>query len=171
MIRGAFKSLDKINIKAWNAGRKDKVFVGSMMDIFEKPMPLSNVPMDDIAFDYENTGQLRDELLYRIGIEDYPALIFQLLTKRPAGIRQDIPKLWYDHCPESVWFGVSAATQTEYIHNVVNLGQCAPNSANLFVSIEPMIEAIDPRSVALDPRFKWIIIGGESGSKARRFDY
>jgi len=73
-IKSAFKDLDKYQKKALKANEKHKVFVGSMMDIFEDNKPLVNPEHTSWA----DTETLRMDLFERIDENWYPNLIFLL---------------------------------------------------------------------------------------------
>ena len=60
-IKSAFNDLDKYQKQAEKANVKVKVFVGSMMDIFEAPKNIQNLNCV-----YPNTGSLRADLFNRI---------------------------------------------------------------------------------------------------------
>lgn len=92
LVISFFKDLDKYQELAKKNGEVHKVFVGSMMDIFEKPMPL--VDNKGIEIVNLNTGQLRGMFFKRISENRYPNLMFLLLTKRPSNINKYIPEEW-----------------------------------------------------------------------------
>ena len=158
-IKSAFKDLDKYQKQAEKLGIKYKIFIGSMMDIFEESKSLTNP-----IFHYETTDDLRKELFKRITNGRYNNLIFLFLTKRPQNIWKMIP----DECThywDSVWFGTSVSDE-ETIKYAYDLKNYLPFQ-NLFLSIEPQIKNIkhiDLRGI------DWVIQGGESGSKKRPFN-
>lgn len=81
-IKSVWKDLDAYQKAAAAAGEVHRVFVGSMMDIFEKPMPLIDTNGND--FETSDTGVLRNILFQRITDNYYPNLMFLFLTKRPS---------------------------------------------------------------------------------------
>jgi len=158
-IKSAFKDLDKYQNKAAQLGIKYKIFIGSMMDIFEDSKELIN-PTDE----FKDTGDLRIELFSRINMGCYQNLIFLFLTKRPRNIWKMIPDNW-GHGIENVWFGTSVSDE-----ETVRYADQLQNSLyyqNLFLSIEPQIDLIE--SIELK-NIDWVIQGGESGSKKRSFN-
>lgn len=160
-IKSAFKDLDKYQKKAEKSGVMLKIFIGSMMDIFEKPKELSVTS----AFQY--TGDLRQELFNRIDEGKYTNLIFLFLTKRPENIVPIIPGHWRIQPPINVWFGVSISNkETSSTLNMFTLS--CYKKWNLFLSIEPQTDVIN--KIPNIERFKWIIQGGESGPNKRPFD-
>ncbi len=78
--------LAKYQKLAAQSNEMHRVFVGSMMDIFEKPMPLIDHIGNKLGF---NTGALRDDFFRLIGLGAYPNLMPLLLTKRPSGPTQE----------------------------------------------------------------------------------
>lgn len=158
-IHGVWKNLDKFQRLAEKKGEYHRVFVGSMMDIFEKSMPLSN-PLDH----YTETDDLRQELFCRIGMELYPNLLFLLLTKRPSNIPKYVPAGWLDEPQYNVMYGTSPVDQETFNTLVPQLLKV---KGYKFLSIEPQLAHID--IVAADG-VDWIIQGGESGHHKRPFN-
>lgn len=155
-IKSAFPDLDKYQKQAQAVGEKHKVFIGSMMDIFEDSKPL-------VGEDYE-TEILQMQLFDKIDEGKYPNLIFLFLTKRPQNISFMIPNNWLDNPPQNVWFGTSIsnqATADEYIPKLIENG-----NFNYFLSIEPQVGII--QTIDLH-KIKWVIQGGESGVNKRPF--
>lgn len=156
-IKSAFKDLDRFQKQAQAEGVKHKVFIGSMMDIFEDSKPLIG--------EQETTGDLRQKLFEQIDALKYPNLVFLFLTKRPQNIRFMIPIAWTYNAPDNVWFGTSISNQVtadEFIPKLIENG-----NFNYFLSVEPQVGLID--KIELN-RIKWVIQGGESGTKKRPFD-
>lgn len=176
-IKSAFKDLSKYQKQGEKEGRMIRVFVGSMMDIFEDSKSLMN---PDEKNNYLTTSQLRLSLFYKINRGLYPNITFLFLTKRPENILDMIPLEWIGNFPENVWFGISVSDQKTYDElqnleiNYLGSGQLLWelknwHSANIFLSIEPQVEEIDLRQHALT-KPDWIIQGGESGPNKRPFD-
>jgi protein gp37 len=166
-IKSTFNDLDKYQRKANEAGEIHQVFVGSMMDIFEKPMPLLN-PVDH----YNNTDDLRQEFFTRINFDLYPNLLFLLLTKRPSNIHKYVPVGWMDEPPKNVMFGTSVVDQATADTLIPQLLKVPGNK---FLSCEPLLGQIDivkatqaaGLSWFIDCEIDWVIAGGESGHGAR----
>lgn len=160
-IKSVWGSLAKYQRLAKEAREIHRVFVGSMMDIFEKDMPLQ------ANFEHhESTDSLRQELFTQITWGDgglYPNLMFLFLTKRPSNINKMIPAGWQDNPPPNVMFGYSPV-DTKNFRNVDDLRKV---KGKRFLSIEPQLQ--DLGSVDLTG-IDWVIQGGESGTKKRRFD-
>lgn len=156
-IKSAFPDLDRYQKQAKAKGMIETVFVGSMMDIFEKPMPI-------IDTDNENTGNLRFHLFYRIDRGDYPNLVFLFLTKRPSNINKYIFNSWKGESPPpNVWFGTSPCDHKTYDNLVEHLLWV---DGKRFLSVEPQLGMIDNIDLS---GIDWVIQGGESGHHKRPF--
>lgn len=158
LIKSAFKDLNKFQRNAKKQNKIEKVFVGSMMDIFEKPKPLIG-----LREEYVTTSDLRNKLFDEISDGKYPNLVFLFLTKRPENIVSYIPFDWIDNPPKNVWFGTSVSSQKTV--SAVNF-LTANSTAKLFLSIEPQIDEISKIDLTY---IDWVIQGGESGNKKRPF--
>src|SRR5688572_9950146 len=115
IISSVWDELVKFEKLAREKGERHTVFVGSMMDIFEKPMPMVN-SKGIFAIDASDgseicTDVLRDQLFFNITRGDYPHLTFLFLTKRPGNINKYIPEAWKANPPYNVMFGTSVSTQ------------------------------------------------------------
>ena len=173
-VKSVWKDLTRYQKLAAEAGRIDRVFVGSMMDIFEKAMPVVDAKGEPV-FDAPHgmverlyTGMIREELFENIRDGFYPNLVFLLLTKRHTNIRKMVPQEWLMNPPRNVMFGASAVDQRTYDAVAVMLDSLKIEYGyKTFISMEPQLEHI-----ALNPYLKldWLIQGGESGGKKRPFD-
>lgn len=164
------------------AGEIHRVFVGSMMDIFEKPMPLvdwqgrvivvsgvskmidSSVVDTKIAMPV-HTSFLRQKFFTHI-VPNCLNLDFLLLTKRPSNINKYIPEEWLENPPENVMFGASVSDQKTFDDMVYHLKKV---KGRKFLSVEPQLDWIRPtmyQMLGID----WVIQGGESGPHKRPFD-
>lgn len=97
-------------------------------------------------------------------------LTFQILTKRPERIKDNLPKDWGDGWP-NVWLGVTIESSA-YL-NRINILQSIPATLR-FISAEPLLDNIVPDD-GYDARVKfspvdWIICGCESGRNSRPTD-
>jgi protein gp37 len=122
-------------------GERRRVFCGSLMDVFDEEVP------DEWRLD-----------LFRL-IADTPALDWLLLTKRPEGAAV-LPPLGH------VALGVSVEDQARAEERIPRLVERWPLAR--FLSVEPLLAPVDlgPYLGEID----WVIVGGESGPKARPFD-
>jgi protein gp37 len=116
------------------------IFVNSMSDMFHKEVPLDYIQR---VFDV-----MRRAHWHR----------FQVLTKRAdrlAGVDAEID--W----PGNVWMGVSVEN-ADYVHRIDELRRT--HAALKFLSLEPLLGPLG----TLDLRgIDWVIVGGESGPRAR----
>jgi protein gp37 len=154
------------NRRAERAGQRARVFCGSMCDVFER----------------DGHGHIDDDLhgarmrLYDV-IEETPWLDWLLLTKRPENFAQMLP--WVKP-PANVWLGVTAEDQERADERIPLLLETP--AAVRFVSCEPLLGPVDLGAVrlrdgdALGPglfdratgtHLDWVIVGGESGPRAR----
>lgn len=160
-IKSAFKDLDRYQKTAQLNGTKYKIFMGSMMDIFEAPKRLETPHVS-----FGTTSMIRNYLFHKISTGDYNNLIFLFLTKRPENIEKYIPYTWFSDYPKNVWFGASVSDQDTYNKSVSILE--ALHTRNLFLSVEPQVGNIEIGVSAFN--IAWIIQGGESGPKKRPFN-
>ena len=174
MVISTLKSLKKYQKDAEKAGEIHRVFVGSMMDIFEKPKEMINHKkrlLVEGQDEFWNTGQLRDRF-FEI-VPNYPNLMFLLLTKRASNINKYIPESWKDNPPKNVMFGVSVGNQKTANDWIPLLSKV---NGQKFLSIEPQLDEIDltVKMKNSDLRLidvpNWIINGGESGHHRRPFN-
>jgi protein gp37 len=190
LIGSFFRDLDKFQTLAEKANEMHRVFVGSMMDIFEKPMPL--IDSKGNKWSGGDTGFLRARFFDAITQGDYNNLMFLFLTKRPSNINKYIPESWKINPPENVMFGTSPVNQETA--NIL-IKQLLEVKGKKFLSIEPMLSEIsfrwagwhdyknkstreiingEPCLVKYEyDGFKgidWVIVGGESGHHKRPFN-
>jgi len=174
-IENVWKEITKYQKEAEKVGQIHRVFVGSMMDIFEKPMPLvdhNGNPILQNDNELWNTGKLRDKFFNEM-VPDCPNLMFLLLTKRPSNINKYIPEQWKENPPKNVMFGTSVSDQKSANLFIPHLAKV---NGKRFLSAEPLIGQVDlmhqdADGNALLDSLHWIITGGESGVKdIRRMD-
>jgi len=161
VIKSAFRNLSKWQKQASKNNVIEKVFVGSMMDIFEKPMPLIDSKGNHLQG--ITTNDLRLQLFENISDAQYPNLFFQMLTKRPSNINKYIPDEWKVNPPQNVMFGTSPVNQETFDNLIRHLNKV---NGKKFLSIEPQLDKIVIHSTT---DIDWIIQGGESGIRKRPF--
>ena len=157
-IKSVWKELLKYQRLAEEAGEIHRVFVGSMMDIFEKPKRLQGRS--------STTGELRDRFFHEV-VPDSPNLLFLLLTKRPSNINKYIPDGWKKNPPRNVMFGTSVSNQKtckDLIKHLVKV------NGQRFLSVEPQISELTLMPWLKEKQIDWVIQGGESGPGKRPFD-
>lgn len=133
------------NKAAEKAGKRSRVFCGSMMDWAQDAPEL--IPP-------------RARLLQTI--RETPHLIWQLLTKRPQNVRKYAVDWDLDY--PNVWLGVSVEN-ADWSHRIETLRGIP--AALRFVSYEP---ALGPLGEVNLEGIGWLICGGESGRNRRPFD-
>ena len=136
------------NAKAVKAGQPARVFCGSMCDVFE----------DRRDLDAERVR------LWKL-IEATPALTWLLLTKRPQNIRAMLPmiQIGSGDLPrfDNVWVGATVGHRG-VLHSIDLLREVP--AAVRFISAEPLLEDLGPIDLT---GIGWVIVGCESGPKAR----
>lgn len=190
-IKGVWTDLARFQKEASESGTTARVFVGSMMDIFEKPMPLDDGNGGQMSG--SDTGHLRSMLFQQIGSGLYPNLIFLFLTKRPGNILKMIPDRWRYAPPKNIMYGTSIVDQETAERMVPELLQVPGKH---FLSMEPLLGPVNLRQLKrmtgtgqktlnsltgiehfddIDTskhntwagKVDWVIVGGESGHHAR----
>ena len=116
------------------------VFVNSMSDLFHNDVPLAYIQRVFTT------------------MRDCPRHTFQVLTKRSERLAELAPQLPW---PGNVWMGVSVE-DARVLSRLAHL-QAVP-AAVRFLSLEPLLGPLD--ALPLEG-IHWVIVGGESGPKAR----
>jgi protein gp37 len=120
------------------------IFVNSMSDLFHKAIPFSFI---DKVFD---TMELADHH------------VFQVLTKRSSRLRTYVNKRYGSKgAPINIWLGVSIEDSSKR-SRIKHLQDTS--AAIRFLSIEPLIAPAGQLDLS---DIHWVIVGGESGPKAR----
>jgi protein gp37 len=126
----------------WRQARM--IFVNSMSDLFHKQIPFSFL---DRAFDTMERAHWHK---------------FQILTKRSSRLR-DYVNARYAHgaAPQHIWLGTSIedGSKKSRVRHIQ-----ATNASVRFLSIEPLLGPIG--KIDLEG-IHWVILGGESGPRAR----
>ena len=116
-------------------------FVNSMSDLFHEDIP--------------------DAFLDRVFsvIRKTPQHTYQILTKRSSRL----PEYFANRpCPDNVWLGVSVEDRRYGLPRIDHLRQVKARIR--FLSVEPLLENLGVIDLA---GVHWVIVGGESGLKAR----
>ena len=122
-----------------------RVFVNSMSDLFHE-----DVPLEFIKRIFSVMNQVQQHT-------------FQILTKRHERVAKLAPELRWS---SNIWIGVSVENQV-WADRRIPLLATVPASVR-FLSCEPLLGRIDLSKHLND--VDWVIVGGESGSKARFID-
>ena len=129
--------------------RPRHVFVNSMSDLFHPHV--GNHFISDVFLVMREAGHH----------------VFQVLTKRPGRA----VGWWNKHgaelmgeWPKNIWIGTSVESQ-KYAPRLTVLGRI-PATVR-FVSAEPLLERVDLTEWINDGTLDWVIVGGESGPRAR----
>lgn len=116
------------------------IFVNSMSDLFHERIPIKFLSQ---VFQVMNLANWH---------------VFQVLTKRAEYLESIGDKLPWS---ENIWMGVSVESE-EYLWRIDHLR--AVPSAIKFLSLEPLLGPL--KNIDLNG-IDWVIVGGESGPKAR----
>lgn len=127
--------------------RPRMIFVNSMSDLFHK-----DIPKEYIAAIFDT-------------MEKADWHIYQVLTKRSSLLQKFINERYKTaRAPGHMWFGVSVENEkaTSRIAHLQNA-----NAGIRFLSIEPLLGQVGRLNLnSID----WVIVGGESGPRARPMD-
>ena len=116
-------------------------FVNSMSDLFHEGIPFSY--LDQVFAVMRET----------------PQHSYQVLTKRAALMRRYFAKR---EVPNNVWLGVTVENKKHGLPRIDQLRKVPARTR--FLSIEPLLEDLGELDLG---GIHWVIVGGESGSKAR----
>jgi protein gp37 len=138
-----------------------RIFVASRSDLFHENLPFCQV------------AQIWNELVAAKNSRHS----FLILTKRPARIHEFLRWL-QDKCPdtlpektgkapllENLWIGATVENQRQAEKRIPELLKVPATSR--WLSVEPLIGAIDLSPWLATGKIHWVIVGGESGSGAR----
>jgi len=121
-----------------------RYFVNSMSDLFHEEIPDSYIEQ---VFDI---------------IAQTPRHSYQILTKR----ERRMAEYFKTHViPSNVWMGVTVENAKHGVPRIDYLRQI--NAQIRFISIEPLLEDLGELDLT---GIHWVIVGGESGAKARPMD-
>lgn len=124
-------------------GERQRVFCASLADVFDNAVP------DEWRFD-----------LFDL-IRKTPRLDWLLLTKRIGNAKGMLQRYAMDGA-YNVWVGATVVTREEFDRDVDKLRRTPARVR--FLSMEPLLEPMgDIDLTGID----WVIVGGESGGKAR----
>ena len=124
--------------RQWN--KPQLIFVNSMSDLFHEEVPLHYI-----------------QSVFQTMVET-PWHTYQVLTKRAERLQKLAAHLPW---PKNVWMGTSVENQ-EVIHRINHLRQTPAHLR--FLSLEPLLGPLTNLNLL---GIDWVIVGGESGPKAR----
>ena len=133
--------------RKWKEGKL--IFVNSMSDLFHEKVPFEHI---ERVFDV---------------MRETPQHTYQILTKRDHRLLKRSAAIDW---PDNVWMGVSVEDD-KVVDRIARLQRTG--AAVKFLSLEPLIGPIDriTKRGGFDHDFlegiDWVIVGGESGDKAR----
>ena len=153
---------------AWNrlakkTGVRLKVFCASLADVFE---------------DRRDLDAARHRLFDLVAAT--PCLDWLFVTKRPENMTRLAPPSWAKGWPLNVWAGCTVEDQTRADERIPHL--CLVPAAIRFLSVEPLLWPVAIGLLGIAPKdwgygykpigelIDWVIVGGESGTKARPLD-
>ncbi len=124
--------------------KRRMIFVNSMSDLFHKEVPWAFV---ERVFDTMESAHWHT---------------YQILTKRSSRMRNFVNKRYKDTmAPSHIWLGTSIEDGTK-VSRVRHVQQMAAGVR--FLSVEPLIGPVGKLDLA---GIHWVIVGGESGPRAR----
>ena len=127
--------------------RPRMVFVNSMSDLFHKRVPTAFV---DQVFDTMETANHH---------------VYQILTKRSSRLASYVERRYPGTpAPRHIWLGVSVEDR-QRSKRITHLQRT--NATIRFISVEPLLGAVGRVDLT---RIAWVILGGESGPRARPMD-
>lgn len=120
-----------------------KIFVNSMSDLFHEKISLDFI-----------------QKVFKV-MNDCPQHIFQVLTKRAERLEElSLFLNWTDN----IWMGVTVEN-AQVIHRIDHLTKT--NAKIKFLSLEPLLSSLPDLKLN---KIDWVIVGGESGRKARKIE-
>ncbi|MBB6236771.1 protein gp37 [Pedobacter sp. AK013] len=119
------------------------VFVNSMSDLFHKDIPLEYI-----------------KSVFKV-MNETPQHTYQVLTKRGENLEKLAP---YLNFTSNIWIGVSVEDD-RVLDRIDSLRSV--NAYTRFLSLEPLIGPLNNLDLT---GIHWVIVGGESGFKARPMD-
>jgi protein gp37 len=172
MILGEWSKPAQWNKAAEKAGVKARVFCASMCDLFEDfDGPVVDQTGNPVKRPADNVPWTVPSLRYRALslVKETPWLDWLLLTKRPENVLSMVPDDWRVKWPSNVIVGTSPCDQA-------TADRCIPQLLEVpgrrFLSMEPLLGPVEIRHIAMLAVVGkwWVIVGGESGPKARACD-
>ena len=160
-------------------GVRRRVFCASQADVFEDRRDLDAHrerlwSLIESTIDPNGCTAFPDPHYRRVvRVTDWPGLDWLLLTKRPEHIMRLIPERWRAGLPPNVWIGTSVEDQAAADTRIPHLLQVPARVR--FLSLEPLLGPVALGMGGMNDcepidGIHWLILGGESGPKARPCD-
>lgn len=135
-----FKIIPERLSQPFNVKKPTRFFVNSMSDLFHEKMP------------YEYLDEIFEV------IRKTPQHTYQILTKREQNMAEYLKT---KVLPENVWLGITvenkaSVNRIKYLQNI--------EATIRFLSVEPLLEDLGKLNLE---DIHWVIVGGESGNRAR----
>lgn len=145
---------------------RPRVFCASLCDVFEDVAKRADGPrLDGWRAELWPTVEKCDELDW------------MFLTKRPQNVMRMVPEKWRAEWPRHAWIGTSVENQDAANERVPELLKVPARIR--FLSMEPLLGPVDLMAawgdairapLAVAQTIDLVIVGGESGPRARPFD-
>lgn len=162
-MENAIATAHKLDRKANKLGVRYRVFANSMADMFEI-FEGEVVDKDGVLIGY-GLNTLRREAFQCM--RETENLTWLVLTKRPENVRENLGGPFRRRF-ENLWLGTSPCNQETADNSIPELLKVRDLCGGLFLSCEPLLGAMDLRGFMMTGnRIDWVIVGGESGRKAR----
>ncbi len=150
--------LQAMGVKGYENGFKFNTVPGRLNDPFKRKKPIvyfvnsmSDIFHKDMSEDYLNK-------IFKV-IEETPHHTYQILTKRADRMFQFFSQR---KMPKNIWLGVTVDNRKEGLPRIDKLRHL--QASVLFLSVEPLLEDLGKMNLK---NIDWVIVGGESGNKAR----
>ena len=139
-----------------NASKSRRTFYGSMTDLFHESLDIHGVELKGLA-----------EAVSSLGGNCKVDQVVMLLTKRPSKLLEWQQHYFPNGLPKEIWVGATIEDQQRAEDRIPILTQV--KASVRFLSCEPVFEKVVLKDEWL-PNIEWVIVGGESGHKARVAD-
>ena len=150
--------LQAMGVKGYEDGFKFKVLLDRFQAPFKTKKPTMFFVNSMSDFFHEQLNRMHIETLFNV-MEECHQHTFQILTKRATKLSSYGRVL---KIPSNVWLGVTVEDKKSGVPRISSLRSL--DCSVKFLSIEPLLEdlgQIDLQGI------DWVIVGGESGPKAR----
>lgn len=151
---------EKLDRKAAKEGRRLRLFVASLSDVFEDH-PAWLTPMGPEYHRVRGVDTIPARLLALRKLRELHHVDVLLLTKRPENVLRMVPPEWLDAWPAHVWIGTTVEDQQRADERLPHLLRVP--AAVRFVSYEPALGPVDFAPWFEDQRHVCARCDGEGG--------